>query len=311
MIANEYDSFVGGQAVAPIDNVTVLELTGADRVNVLNNLCTADLKQLEVGQGIEAFVTDVRGRTVGYVCVFICEDKLRLIGLGQQGESIAAHIDRYVIREDVGIEDRGEANRAFLVSGCKGSPGLPGISTAANRQLACGVMMPEDSPVPWFQVPWTSNDDILVLGDNSISQRLSGLGLSVVGDEVFFTARIEAGMPEFGIDCTDENLPQEIDRNERAISFTKGCYLGQETVARLDAMGQIQKKLVRLSLSGSDVPAPRTKLLSEGKAAGEIRSACPSPTGDGILALGFVRRKWFELGSQMEIEGTDAVATVL
>jgi folate-binding protein YgfZ len=112
--------------------------------------------------------------------------------------------------------------------------------------------------------------------------------------------RLEAGVPLYGVDITDENLPQEVNRNAQAISFTKGCYLGQETVARIDALGHVNKLLVGLKFAGETVPATGTELTAQGKAVGQVTSAVYSPRLKAPLALGYVRTGHHEVGDRVE-----------
>src|SRR5690606_6094431 len=103
-------------------------------------------------------------------------------------------------------------------------------------------------------------------------------------------ARIEAGMPLYGMDITDDNLPQEVDRNDWAISFNKGCYLGQETVARIDALGHVNRTLVGLRFASESVPEPGGELLAGDKVVGHVTSAAWSPAQRRAVALGYVRQ---------------------
>jgi folate-binding protein YgfZ len=103
-------------------------------------------------------------------------------------------------------------------------------------------------------------------------------------------ARIEAGTPLFGQDITEKNLPQEVARDALAISFTKGCYLGQETVARIDALGHVNQTLCGLRFAGPDSPPPGTELTIDDKVVAHVTSAAFSPRLGGPLALGYVRR---------------------
>ncbi len=98
-------------------------------------------------------------------------------------------------------------------------------------------------------------------------------------------------MPRYGVDFNEENLPQEVGRDDQAISFTKGCYLGQETVARIDALGQVNQRLVGVRFFGSDVPAGGTGLTREDRFVGLVTSAALSPKLDAPLALAMVRRE--------------------
>jgi folate-binding protein YgfZ len=120
------------------------------------------------------------------------------------------------------------------------------------------------------------------------------------------TARLECGTPLFGIDVTDDNLPQEVNRDALAISFTKGCYLGQETVARIDAVGHVNRLLVGLRFSGSAIPAAGAPLLATGQPIGHVTSAAWSPRLNAPLALAYVRRNSAKPGTQLSSDSASA-----
>jgi folate-binding protein YgfZ len=133
----------------------------------------------------------------------------------------------------------------------------------------------------------------------TLKERLLEAGAVNCDAAAFDAVRIEAGWPLFGRDITPENLPQEVDRDAYAISFKKGCYLGQETVARIDAMGHVNRKLRRLKFAGDAAPAPGTALLAGDKHVGEVTSAAISPNFGAPLALGYVRRGHNEPGTRL------------
>jgi folate-binding protein YgfZ len=118
--------------------------------------------------------------------------------------------------------------------------------------------------------------------------------------------RIEAGTPWFGRDVTDENLPQEVDRTPLAISFTKGCYLGQETVARLDAMGHVNRTLCGVRFPGPEVPSVGGEIRIDEKVVGRITSACWSPRLGTPLALAYMRRGHNQVGARVPSPWGDA-----
>ena len=116
----------------------------------------------------------------------------------------------------------------------------------------------------------------------------------------FHAARIEAGVPLFGVDFNDSNLPQEVGRDHEAISFTKGCYLGQETVARIDALGHVNQQLAGVRFLGATIPEPGTSLTHDSRAVGQVTSATYSPRLDSPLALAMLRREHAAIGSHLQ-----------
>jgi folate-binding protein YgfZ len=119
-------------------------------------------------------------------------------------------------------------------------------------------------------------------------------------DSAFDVARIEAGMPLFKVDFDDSNLPQEVGRDKEAISFTKGCYLGQETVARIDGLGHVNQRIVGVQFTGHEVPAVGTELILAGAAVGRVTSSAFSPALGAPLALAMVRREANAVGTRLE-----------
>jgi folate-binding protein YgfZ len=125
-------------------------------------------------------------------------------------------------------------------------------------------------------------------------------GLVVAGDEVLEVLRIEAGIPRLGAELDEEVLPAEAHLNERAISFDKGCYTGQEIVARIDSRGQVQHLLVGLRFEDDALPEPGAALEAEGRRIGEVTSVCRS-ADHGSIGLGFVRRSHAAEGSEVRV----------
>jgi folate-binding protein YgfZ len=112
-------------------------------------------------------------------------------------------------------------------------------------------------------------------------------------------ARLEAGFPWFGIDITADNLAPEVGRDKQAISYVKGCYLGQETIARIDALGHVNRLLVGVAIEAAAVPPQGSELTAAGKTVGHVTSAVFSPRLQAPLALAYVRRGYNEPGAKL------------
>jgi folate-binding protein YgfZ len=130
---------------------------------------------------------------------------------------------------------------------------------------------------------------------------LRDAGARPCGFDALEAARLEAGTPWYGRDITDKNLPQEVARDPLAISFVKGCYIGQETVARIDALGHVNKLLVGVRFPGaSHAPEPGTDLTAAGQSVGQITSSALSPKLGHPLALAYIRRGHHEPGTRLD-----------
>jgi folate-binding protein YgfZ len=146
----------------------------------------------------------------------------------------------------------------------------------------------------------------------TVRQALIAAGATACSRESLEAVRIEAGFPLFGQDITRDNLPQEVARDQQAISFVKGCYIGQETVARIDALGHVNKTLVGLVLDNAHVPAIGSELTtSDGKVVGQITSAAWSPRLSSAVALAYVRRGSNEPGTTLGCGAATASVTRL
>ncbi|MEM7812786.1 MAG: hypothetical protein AAF532_15020 [Planctomycetota bacterium] len=215
---------------------TRVRLTGSDCAKFLHNFCTADVKKLTPGQTVEAFVTNVKARALFHIWITCDDDALLVETWPGQAEPLVAHLDRYLITEDVEIIDETED-------------------------------VPED--------PSTE------------------------------ATRIAAGLPRCGVDFGEGNLAPEIGRPD-AISYTKGCYLGQEPIARLDALGHVNKEVVAVEID-ADVPPPReTELTADGKTAGKLTSS--AAVGGRVYGIATVRAKF--LTPETSLTAAGAAVTV-
>jgi len=295
-----------------IGRLTLVTLSGSDRNKIANNLCTQDLRSLDEGQVVETFVTDVKGRTLSHGLVFGLQQRLWFVSSPGQAERLVPHWDRYIIREDAFVQDASTEWEAVLFldpEACAqalGDAAAMGPGSFADRK--CGSLEREGSTALWIQVPWVGPQGVLVLlpSNQPASHAWSSVRDACVESDTTRRSgwehlRIRAFWPWYGVDCDERNLPQELAIDARAISFQKGCYLGQETVARLDAMGQVQKKLVPTRIDGAiGLELPYT-ISVDGKEIGTITSLANEPNGNGV-ALAMVRRSHFATGTVLTIE---------
>lgn len=309
----QYAALTERAGVVALPGRSLLEVTGADRVQFLHSFCTNDVKRLQPGQGCEAFFTSHQGKTVGHGLIFAHDDSLVVETTAGQAPLLAQHLDRFVISERVEFHDRSEAWSELFLGG-EGAAALPLFAGAplpteplSHRQMQIGGQAATVRRVGFTRSPgWLIQAECGVLP--AIRDALLAAGVEEVGEAVFEVCRVEAGWPMFGVDITADNLPQEIDRNEQAISFKKGCYLGQETVARLDALGHVNRLLRAMKFSSTERPATGAKLSLGDKEVGWVTSAVWSPRFQSFVALGYVRRtaagagtKLFSGSSEVEV----------
>lgn len=284
MNSTAYETMVHNFGVISFAGWTQVQLAGRDRSSFLQNMCTNDMRKLEVGQMCEAFLTDVKGKIVAHVLVISTVDHLQLLTVPGQAERIIKQLDRYIINADVTLTDISDLHSWYLVVG----PNAIQIQ-ADNTDLVvpCDLL-------------WTAG--FLVRVSNEIAQPFDGVEVFNTQSEVFAILRTESLWPLFGVDFDDSHLPQEIDRDQRAISFTKGCYIGQETIARIDALGHVNKKVVLAKFDGKQVPIVGSQLTKDGQTVGTVSTSCWSPKFGAPAAIAFVKRGSNDLGSRLEGE---------
>ncbi len=310
-LTGQYESLRSGVGFSVLAGRTQIEITGEDRSKLLHSFCTNDIEKLAPGDGCEAFITNVQGKTVGFVFVLCSDQSLYLETAPGHGQAIIGHLNRYVIREDVEFHDRTPTFGTILLAGLKSTELLQKLSASTVPTQLYGHVSRQisDVDVAVRCVPTAGQPSYsIVFYANSLDQLTATFSgeATACSSEAIEICRIENGVPEFGIDITDANLPQEVDRDAAAISFSKGCYLGQETVARLDALGHVNRKLVAMRFAGEQVPERGTELSVGEKVIGHITSAAVSPRYDGVLALGYVRREHFAAGTTLSSPVGDA-----
>jgi folate-binding protein YgfZ len=283
-----------------------LVISGPDRAKFLHNLCTNDVKRLTVGSGCEAFVTSPQGRTLGLITILAREDSLLILADPGGLEFVLPHFEKYGVFDDVSFRDERETTYEIHVAG--------ELSPAWLTLL--GAPSPGDREFDHVSASWSEKFEAVVrespLGMPGFTLigpaenrpfLLTGLDRGPLAEAALEGLRVEAGTPRFGRDFTVENLPQEVGRDSRAISFVKGCYLGQETVARLDALGHVNKILRGLEVRTGQVPEPGVQLAVDGLPAGVVTSSGRSPRDDRGVALAMVRVKTAPVGAIVAWEG--------
>jgi folate-binding protein YgfZ len=307
---NQYAAFTADAGFVDLGNRTQVEIAGDDRAALLNNFCTNDIKRLTPGAGCEAFLTSGKGRVLAHVQIFRGESSLILETVPGQAAAIIEHLERYVVREDVQFVDRTESFSEILLGGSESEV------EAKLNELGCASLPVETlhhatNVVANVAVSFRRTEMVTPRGlllsfpaesIVTVAEALENAGFVRCEPTVFETCRIEAGWPEYGIDITIQNFPQEVGRDDRAISFTKGCYLGQETVARIDALGHVNKQLVRVKFESSDPPVAGMEITCDGQSAGHVTSSAYSPAHEAALAFAYARSQFTKPGTVVDAE---------
>lgn len=282
----------------------VIAVTGRDCVRWLNGMVSNDVAALSPGpaaSGCYALLLTPKGRIVADLHVLLRDDGFWLETARDAVPGVVERLSRYIVADDVTLEDRSDDFDRIGIEG----PGAAAVLTAACGERltlgadACADVSIGGDPVVVAAYGWTGEPAFQLFAasgrgpslSKSLEQATEDNELVRASAEALETLRIEAGTPRLGPELDEEVLPDEA-RLERAISHTKGCYTGQEIVARLHSRGQVNHLLVGLSFEGAPL-APAVELFADGKRTGEVTSSCSSPAA-GSIGLGFVHRKHAE-----------------
>lgn len=271
-----------------------VRIRGSDAVRFVENFTTAAVGRLTDGHGCEGFFTDVRGQVICMAGLLRCgpdsgeEPALEIVADGDVGSLLAEHLERYHIREPIEIEDLspGRCTLALLGASVGGSlaacfdgdrPVTSLASSFDHAAFASKSGSDASMTVRLMRCDWAGPHAWLLScpaeARATLEQALVTAGLVAADPSAWDTARIEAGTPRHQ-DLLPKTLPQELGRDARAISFTKGCYLGQETVARLDALGHVNRRLTGLAVQGDTVPAVGAEITAGNDPIGHVTSSC-------------------------------------
>lgn len=289
---------------------TQIEITGADRATFLHGFCTNDIKSLQPGQGCEAFLTNIKGRVLGHVFVFAGRQSLWLDTVPGQESAIIAHLDRYLIREDVQLVGRSTERGELFVTGGPADQlsMLDDLAPYGNltREVSGNELDIRRADIlnePGFllSVPRTAIE--------TTRTSLLAMGCHEGSVDEFESRRIEAGFPYYGRDITEDNIAQEVARTKQCVSFTKGCYLGQEPIARLDAMGHTNRELRRIVFEPGSHPIAGEILraVDSDDEVGTVTSVAPLHNHSGtISALGYLKTRFNAAGTRVRLAAPDA-----
>lgn len=291
-----------------------LDVSGPDRASFLHNLTTNEIKRLPEGRGCEAFITSPQGKTLGFVTLHAAPDRI-LLRTDPGGLALALpHLQKYGVFDDVALDDRSQSTFEHHLVGPQapellralGAEVPPEADHAHHPSSLAGkpVLIVRESPSgdPGLTIVGESADAPAV--KSAILDAGQKFHLARLSPTQFDALRVEAGTPVFGQDVTESNLPQEIDRNHSAINFVKGCYLGQETVARLDALGHVNKILRGLEFDSPELPPLGATLEVSGKPVGSVSSTARSLRTGQAIGLGIVRVAHAEPGSALLCAGS-------
>jgi len=294
-LAAQVSALRDGAGLLALPELAAVSVRGRDRLTWLNGMITNDVRSLAAGRGVYAAVVGLKGKVITDVYAEGRDDEALLVMPASRVEEVLTHFDRYIVMEDVYV-----ARREGAVVTLQG----PKAAALAARFAPCAAA---------DRLGRGGVDLVLEEGDARFEalQTLAAEGaVTAVSPEAWEVARVEAGVAAFERDFDTSHFVQEAGVTRRAVSFQKGCYLGQEVVCRLEMRGHVQKSLIGMVVEG-DAPAVGDAVFADDKDVGRVTSAAPSVTLPGrAVALAMVRQAVIEAGGPVSVNGARATLTL-
>jgi folate-binding protein YgfZ len=315
-VADDYAALRRGVGAIDLSHRTILRITGAERAKFLQGILTNDANRLAPGRGLYGAILTAKGKMQADLTVYALADSFWVDAEPEVSDKLFQVLTRYTIGTDATIANDTGARGVIGVYGPRAASALtsafPGVE-APSAQLAVTEQTWRNHSVTVAEsgYPGTPGYKLLLPAAalDAAWAAVLDAGTSAVGIDALEAVRIEAGVPRYGSDMSEENFPPEARIEDRAISYTKGCYMGQETIARIKTYGHVNRLLVGL-LPETDRPiAPGaalfhsdiTSVLREHKEAGYVTSSIVSPGLKRVIALGYVHRTLATPGTTVSI----------
>ena len=297
-----------------------LEFTGPDRVRYLNAILTNNIKDLKENHGNVSLFLNPQGHIQAEIETYAMADKLFCVSYAMIRERLVAGLDKYIIMDDVTLTDQTEVYATVALEGPKAAQvvkevsgvDLGELSELESRKVSVGAIscgLVKRSP------GGLSGGELLVLREEAealwkiIAHAARKYGGGPMGYTALNALRLELGVPWFGYDFGEKQIPHEAGLQDSHISYTKGCYTGQEIVERVRSRGQVNRRRVDLIFDGASAPNAGETLTVDGKEVGSVtRAAVPSFLAQAI-GMGYVRKDHNAAGSQLKWCGGAAVVS--
>jgi folate-binding protein YgfZ len=288
-----------------------LSVTGNDRVRWLNGMVTNNIRDLPERDGVYAFLLNPQGHILGDMYVFNEGDKLIIETDRSQIEKIVATFDHYIIMDDVVVSEAsgqtaigvaGAQVRTVLNAAKIQVPELKPLETVSLQCdcdcgcVQCKVLRGDDPQFESYEI-WLEAGQVY-----ETWRALIAAGAVPVGSEALEMHRIVQGIPLYVVDIRERDLPQETEQ-ARALSFNKGCYVGQEIVERIRSRGSVHRKFAGFVAQSGTTISAAAKIIVDGREAGEVTSSTTVLTADGArtIALGYIRREFGTPGREVVV----------
>jgi aminomethyltransferase len=304
-----YDALRAGAAWLDLSARGRIHARGEDRARLLHAMTTNHVQQLQPGQGCYAYLLSAQGHIQADLNLLCLKDRFLLDTEPETRERVFRHLDKYIIADDVRLEDVTEPLACLVVEGPHAAAVLAATGAPApeadyaHAAWEGGIVQAASSTgEPGYRIFVPAGHKAETI------RRLESGGAVQATAEDARTVRLEHGKPRYGEDIFDTTLPQET-RQMHAVHFAKGCYLGQEIVERIRSRGHVNRLLVKLEIEGQTALPKGTKVSAGGAEAGEITSSAYSPELGKVVALAYLRAPYAAEGTALQAGGNPARAT--
>jgi folate-binding protein YgfZ len=313
--AAEYDAVHSAAGLIDLSHRGLLQFTGPDRLSFLQGMLSNDLRILKPFEGQYATVLTQQGKVIADVRVLCSLNSFYLDFWETLKGRILDHLNRYLVADEVEIADRSDEYATLSIQGPQSEAllrELVGSVESPGEPMRHAMVNVDGSAICVVHANHTGEagfDLIIPRGDlGSIARRLTEIGkrysLVWVGEEAQNVLRVEASIPRYGVDFSEDNLLLEVDI-DHAVSFSKGCYLGQEVVERIRSRGHVNKKLSGLLFDGQEAAKAGDPISAGDKEVGHVTSSVISPRLKRPIALGYLHKDFWAAGNEVFIQRGD------
>ncbi len=313
-VQEEYQAATEGVALADRSSVGRLKATGKDALDLIDRLSTNKLEELVPGEVLPTVLTSNKGRIIDYFLVASLKEYLLLLTAPQNRQKVAEWIDLYTFLEEVAVEDITPGTAMLSIVGPKAEQMLRSIGGLEETLLlGCAAAQWQGVEITSVRTDFAGVPAYDLVVEASQAEALwqhildggASLGIRPVGAEALEAIRIENGIPVYGRELSEKHNPLEANLLH-AVSFNKGCYIGQEVVTRLSTYKKVQKRLMGVALEGDGAFADDAKLLVDQREAGFMTSKANSFRLGRPVALAYVKTAYAKPGARVTVVGPSA-----
>lgn len=312
----EYDAARNSVALVDTNFRAVFALTGPDRVRYLNAVTSGNIRDLAPGQSALGLLLNAQGHMLAELMTLVLEDRLLVLSHAYLRQRTFELLDKFIIMDDATLSDETRQTSTLAIEGPKAPEILRKLMQVEYMQLPSGahvtaVLESSGEAIPCRVLRHSlfglRGAELLLPRQSlpaawqALSAGARALGGSPIGYRAVNMLRLEAGIPWFGTDFDEHQIPQEAGVESTHISYTKGCYTGQEIVERVRSRGHVNRRLTGLLFSSAEVPKPGATILAkDGTEAGHITSAAFSPLAGKATGMAYLRREYLEPGTTLQ-----------